>query len=348
MREKKVDTVKINELADELPEFCHGYIYEGQTNHGAATRLAYTRDIGYFFNFIIDYLPYYPEKKPVELTVSDLSKITISDINKYLSWMEDVGISDSTRNRRKSAVSTMFNYLVNTERVLSFNPVENSVKIGRNEREYVLYLNMDEQNKLLNCIRYGAGLTKRQLASHKIYMKRDLAIIFLFLDTGLRISELNGLNIEDVQIFDESLDHENDECFLIVLRKGKKTRKSASKVYFSDEAKEYLLDYLNERKNRGDLLTKDSPLFCTTSQERLAVRSIQAMLNKYVTTALPEKTGISPHKLRSSFAMEFYKHNGKDILVLQQRMGHKTITATNIYAHAAEQDEAVKKSRNWR
>lgn len=86
-----------------------------------------------------------------------------------------------------------FKTIKNRSKILSlkveFNPVSGSQSVEIPENEYVTYFNLDELEQLLNCIRYGTGLTKGQLAVHDKYKKRDLAIIFLFLDTGLRISE---------------------------------------------------------------------------------------------------------------------------------------------------------------
>ena len=97
---------------------------------------------------------------------------------------------------------------------------------------------------------------------------------------------------------------------------------------------------------KGEKFKDGTPLFITLEGTRLSVREIQQMLKKYVKASL-NRSDISVHKLRSSFAMEFYKHE-KNILVLQQRMGHKSMAATNIYARASDKEEAVKESRNWR
>ena len=116
--------------------------------------------------------------------------------------------------------------------------------------------------------------------------------------------------------------------------------------YSKKSVKTYIQDYLESRKIHGEKFTEDTPLFSTTAGERLSIREIQQMLKKYVNASL-KRSDISVHKLRSSFAMEFYKHE-KNILVLQQRMGHRSINATNIYARASDKEEAVKSSRNWR
>lgn len=328
----KTDSEKLREITEKLPEYCADYLLHGQSGNSTLTAYNYARDLLYFFEFAKNYLPYFCDKEIKYITIDDIKQITADDVNIYLTSMKErFGLAEKTRARRKSALSNMFKYLINTKRVLDYNPTAGAVRVKIPERDYVLYLNMNEQTQLLNCIIYGTGLTKTQLRYHQSEWKRDLAIVFLFLDTGLRISELQGLNIKDCDW--------TEHCVHVTRKGGKK-----QKVYFSDEACEYIKDYITESRKNA---IGDDPLFISGRGDRIAVRSIQAMLAKYVKAALPGKAAIiSPHKLRSSFAMEFYK-NSKDILLLQKRMGHKSIIATNIYAKAAD-EELVANSRNWR
>ncbi|SFC47551.1 tyrosine-type recombinase/integrase [Butyrivibrio sp. YAB3001] len=343
----KTNTQKFNSITDQLPDFTHQYFYSGTSGKAILTRISYALDIKYFLEFAVNYYPYFTDKQVKELSIEDIRQIKATDIDDFLTWMdENQHLSERTRARRRSSISGIFEYLINTERKLDYNPVAGSLSVEIPENEYVIYLNIDEQEQLLNCIRYGTGLTQRQLIFHEKYKKRDLAIVFLFLDTGLRISELQALNVNDVIIYEDLIDPEKNECYVLALRKGKKKSGTTSKVYFSDESKEYITEYLDSRKVLGEKFTENTPLFTTNTGDRLSIREIQQMLKKYVAASL-KRTDISVHKLRSSFAMEFYKHE-KNILVLQQRMGHRSINATNIYARASDREEAVKNSRNWR
>lgn len=337
---------QFNELLNHLPEFTHNYFIVGSSNKAILTRLSYARDILFFLGYAVTNYPYFDEKEIKNITLDDFGQITPLDIDQFITWMIDQEFSERTQARRKTAVSVLYNYLINTERKLEFNPVTGSQKIDIAQSEYVIYLNREEQEQLLQCITYGTGLTDRQLMYHKKYRLRDLAIIFLFLDTGLRVSELHELNINDVVMFESTINQDYNECYVVTFRKGNKKKNIPSKVYFSDESKEYLKNYLESRIALGEKFTDKSPLFTTLEGKRLSVREIQQMLKKYVKASLG-RSDISVHKLRSSFAMEFYKsqHN---ILVLQQRMGHKSMAATNIYAKASDKEEEVKNSRNWR
>lgn len=334
MKEKKLNVDIYNDLCDQLPDFLSNYCYVGLSELGISTRISYIRDIIYFFRFSIETFPYFPEKKMKEITVSDIGKITANNINTYLMYMkEKYGLSEKTRARRKSAILSMYKYLINTEKKLEYNPVSGANRVKISQKDFVIYLTEDEQNILLNGIYAGTGLSDREMKLHKYYQKRDIAIIFLFLDMGLRISELNGIDISDVDL---------EDCSVIVNRKGNKYQK----LWFSDRSKEYIKDYLEERKNRHDIMTNSSPLFVTIKGARLSIRAIQEMLNKYMNACLPDKAGIiSVHKLRSSFAMQYYRKTDGDILSLQRKLGHASISTTNIYAKAS--DNEMRNNRNW-
>lgn len=334
MKEKQSNSNIYIKHCEQLPEWCFNYVYIGLSEKSSSTRIEYVRDILYFFKVIIQIIPEFKDKQIQNITLDDIKKITASDINLFLLYMKDNNISETTRARRKSSISMLFSYLINTERKLKYNPVDGALKVKIPEKDFVIYLTLEEQEKLLNGIISGKGLTDRELKLHHRYINRDIAIIFLFLDTGIRISELHGINIHDIDF---------SECSIIIRRKGNKF----VKIWFSDESKYYLQTYLEERKNLNQIIHGEDPVFVTLKEERLSIRAIQILLNKYMRANLPAKANIiSVHKLRSSFAMTFYKMTNGDILALQQRLGHKSITTTNIYAKAAELE--MKNNRNWR
>ena len=149
-------------------------------------------------------------------------------------------------------------------------------------------------------------------------MNLNVPIVYVYVDG----TELASLNIGDVVFEENIMDSSMNQNYVYMLRKGKKQHsKKPSKVFFSEESKEYITEYLEERAGKGEKLKDSSPLFITGEGNRLSVRGIQDMVKKYVKAALG-RSDISVHKLRSSFAMEFYKSE-KNLLVLQERMGHK-------------------------
>lgn len=334
--QKREDHTPIEVLENGMPELCQNFLRAGFADKSTLTRLNYAKDIKYFFEYAVLHYPYFHSDNIKDIDIKEVANITPLDIDRYLSYLSEKKYSDKTIARRKSSVSALFRYLVYTEQILKTNPIQGSQVIRIEEVDDVIYLKREEQEKLLNTIIYGTGLTERELKFHKKQYKRDLAIIYLFLDTGLRISELQGLDIKDIDLV-------NNELYTI--RKGKKKKKDT--IYYSDRAGEYIKEYLDERKMIGFGLDAKEPLFTSNRGGRIAIRTIETMLDKYVNIAFDGQKHISPHKLRSSFAMEFYRAQHGDILMLKKRMGHKSIISTNVYAKAFEK-EAIKETRNWR
>ena len=277
-------------------------------------------------------------KSVKDIQPADMGKLSVEDLDLFIGIYSD-SHEKPTIARMKSSISSMYNYLTNTLRAISYNPVLGVQRVDVPKKDYVVYLNLEEQEKLLNAIIYGTGLTEREKSLHKRYVKRDLAMVFLLLDTGLRAAELQGADNRDVDL---------SECSIIVTRKGG----SINKVYFSDEAASYLKDYMLEKEQTLKAFNGPAdPLIISEKGNRLTVRQYENIVPKYVNAALPDRYGtINCHKLRSSFAMEFYmrdpKDGGHDILALQNRMNHKRLETTNIYAKAA--NNVSKESRNWR
>ncbi len=333
MNAKKSQINILLELTDELPSFAGDYLMTRTGERTLGTRINYARNFKVFLQYLIDVHPEYSKKKTKDIGISELKEVSPVEIDTFLTIYAEDHKESATANV-KTAISVMYKYLCDTLQVIEKNPVSGAQKIRIPEKNYVIYLNEEEQEKLLNTIRYGTGLSKKQLTYHKYNEKRDLAIVFLFLDTGLRVSELCSLCIQDTDL---------EGHYLIVKRK----RGYISKVFFSDEATEYISDYLKERQTLKPMVSRpEDPLFLSLRNESISVREVQTLVQKYVSTALPDKNQkISCHKLRSSFAMSFYQST-MDVLLLKERMNHKSLTTTQKYVTALQED--VKKTRNWR
>lgn len=323
-------TEKMFQLMDELPDCCSSFLMETATERSASTRLAYARDLGYFFDYLISYHPYFCEMEKKNITLQDLNEVKTVDINRFISVYSKTH-GERTVARKKAAVSSFFAYLYNTLHAIQSNPVDGASRVKIHTKDFVVHLNLEEQEKLLNSVKYGIGLTPKQLALHPKYKKRDLALIMLFLDTGLRISEAHGIDLKDIDM---------DDCSIIVERKGG----NLEKVYFGDATRDCIDEYLTDRRSINYCVSAEDPLFITRAGNRLSVRQIQEIVPKYFEASLPEKMDrITPHRLRASFAMTFYGET-KNLLLLQKKMSHKSIMATNIYAKAT--DTESKDNRN--
>lgn len=329
MPEKCFD--KVNELLKEMPEFVSDFIYNFGRIENYATKLEYCRDIKIYLEFITTYLTEYCDKDITDLSLDDVANIEILDINRFLTTLSG-NHKETTVKRKRASLSSMYGFFVATGK-MSRNPIAatKSIKIPNKD---VVYLTNDEQRTLLETVRYGTKLNESVAKVHYIYADRDSAMFILLLDTGLRVSEMLSTDI---------IDYNLEECSVVVTRKGGDTQV----VYYSDECRDYLDIYFKSQKVKYELSSSDLkfPAFTTSTGKRLGVRAIEMLVKKYVAACIPEKARIiSPHKLRSSFAMSFYAASDKDILLLKKKMNHKSIQTTNIYAKAS--DSAMRESRS--
>ena len=191
-------------------------------------------------------------------------------------------------------------------------------------------LDVNEVAELLDNVENGNKLTTAQLRTHEKLKCRDLALLTLLLGTGIRVSECVGLDINDV-------DFDNDR--IKVVRKGG----SESFVYFGDEVRAALLDYMEERKQMNPDSGHENALFISSKNKRLCVRSVELLVKKYASTVTTVKH-ITPHKLRSTYGTNLY-HASKDIYLVADVLGHKDVNTTR--KHYAEiVDENKRSARN--
>ena len=321
----------INNLLKDMPDFIMDFVYN--TGKSYATKLEYCRDAGIFLDFLINYLPEHDGKTRKDITMDDLAKVSVLDVQRYLGLYTEPDMPLSTAKRKRASLSRMFGYFVNIEK-LKNNPVAKTDTI-RVPKGDVIYLTNDEQKKFLEAIRSGAGLEGDSAKKHYLYVKRDSAMFLLLLDTGLRVSEMLGTDIIDFDL---------NDCSANVIRKGG----DKDIVYYSDECKEYLEEYfIQQRLEHGLVKSKDLhfPAFTTTTGKRLGVRAVEKLVKHYIELCLPQRTSeITPHKLRSSFAMSYYEASGHDIVKLKEKLHHANIETTNVYARASRKD--MKDTRN--
>lgn len=328
--DKKPDSLIYTELCDALPDFCRPFFTQTGNIHTLPTRLGYIRDLHRFFSYLIYNHPQFAfYKEASEIKPSDLDALTTSDIDIYITKELD-RTSPKTVARKKAALSSFYHYMTSGDRnVLKKNPMLAVTKVIQDKDGTLIYLDMEEQIKLINTVMYGTGLDKKKALYHARYQKRDTALILLALDTGLRVSEIHRLDIIDVDL---------NKCMVQVYRK----RRKIQEMSFSDEVRDAICDYLSERTAKVPDLALTEPLFVTLKGERLTVRAIEYLVKKYAASSVGMKAAkVTPHKLRSSFAMEYYRATDKDILALQEALGHDSLVATNIYAKATK-DEMVK------
>lgn len=327
---------KIKQLQKELPECASDFLLGIEGNSSVLTRRAYCYDMLTFFQYLKHECPKFNNKKVIEFDYEDLNKVTDTDIERYLSYLNSFkredgkyySNSEKTKSRKFACIRAMFKFFYKKNKI-SENITEKVTPPKVHEKE-IVRLEVDEVANLLDYVENGDKLTKTQQSFHEHTAKRDVAIITLFLGTGIRISELVGLDINDIDF--------NQRGFTI-------TRKGGNRVilYFGDEVDKALKDYLKVRKNNKAVSSDENALFLSLQNKRLGVRAVELIVKKYSKLVTSLKR-ITPHKLRSTYGTNLYKETG-DIYVVADVLGHKDVNTTKKY-YAAITDDIRRNAAN--
>lgn len=328
--------VQIREIARELPQACGDFLRAIAVTTGTFTRLAYAIDLKTFFHFLQTERVLFAQKPLYAFTDADLAQLTQSDLTAYVEYLtfyyktepdSDVPVKALTNHdlaikRKLCSIRAFYEYLFKNQRIPA--NVTTLVPLPKIHEKPILRLTMDEMHKILEQAATGDGLTDRQKAWHKLTVKRDYALLSLFLGTGVRVSECIGLNIADVNL--------EDNAFLV-------TRKGGNQVvlYFPPEVAEALAEYLAEREKVDPLPGHEDALFLSMQRRRITQRAVQNLVKKYAAIAAPLKPRISPHKLRSTFATNLYNKTG-DIYLVADVLGHSSVDTTR--KHYADMTDA--------
>ena len=186
----------------------------------------------------------------------------------------------------------------------------------------IVRMEPNEVAQFLDNVEYGNKLSAHQQAYHEKNKIRDLALLTLMLGTGIRVSECVGLDINDIDF---------DYDRIKVVRKGG----YEAYVYFGSEARDALLDYLDERNNITAIEGHENALFLSSQKKRISVRSVENLVKKYAKITTPLKK-ITPHKLRSTYGTTLYQQTS-DIYLVADVLGHKDVNTTK--KHYADIDD---------
>lgn len=244
-----------------------------------------------------------------------ISTVTISDLYSFIVFCKDVrGNSAATRARKTSTLRVFFKYLTNQIHLLEVNPAEllDSPKV---RQALPKYLTLEDSIELLSCI---DGPNK----------ERDYCIITLFLNCGMRLSELCGLDISDI----------HSDGSMRLLGKGNKERM----VYLNDACTKAIKSYLAVRPNNDIVYTDRNALFISRNHRRISNKTVQYIVKQYLDKAGLAGQGLSTHKLRHTAATLMYQHGNVDIRVLKDILGHANLGTTQIYTHIS--DKQIKKA----
>lgn len=325
---------KIEKILDEdLPEFCHEYFVGISTNTTTLTRLNYAYDIRNFFGYMCNRIVRFKDKTTKEITTKDIESLSPFEIEAYLNYIEIyrdaagnyVRNGERGKSRKLAAIRSMVKYF-EKKQVIRYNPTA-SVETPKLHDKEIIRLNSEEIDTMMNVVESGDGLSDHQQRYQENTKTRDLAIVSLFLGTGIRVSELVGLDLDDVNF---------DDLSFVVTRKGG----ARVILYFSEEIAGYLYDYCRIRKANTEL--KNEPaLFLSLQKRRITTRAVENIIKKYSKIATPLKH-ITPHKLRSTFGTQLYRNTG-DIYVVADVLGHKDVNTTKKH-YAAITDDIRRKA----
>lgn len=234
--------------------------------------------------------------------------VTLSDVYEYLTFALSSGNSASARARKISALSSFYKYLTTKTMYMTDNPIKNLDRPSP-KRALPKFLTLEESNELL----ITADLTDNA---------RDYCIITLFLNCGMRLSELLAINISDVDRLD-------DNRSLRLLGKGNKERI----VYLNDACVSSIEEYLKASK---DIRRKDKKaLFVGRNGTRLSSRRVEQIINDCLKRAGLSGKGYTPHKLRHTAATLMYQYGNVDVRILKEILGHASLATTEIYTHVS-------------
>ena len=333
------NTAKLKAILIKLPIFCFSFFTGIQNTTSTLTRLNYAYDLKLFFEFLTTECASFRGTQFKSFNVTLLENVSVDDIENFLNYIscytssegKNVFNSEKGKARKLASIRSFFKYYFNKGQIES--NVSAKVPMPKIHDKEIVRLEVDEVVKILNAVESGDQLQGRAKAFNKHIKIRDLAILTLFLGTGIRVSELVGLNLLD-------MDFESNS-FTVTRKGGNRTI-----LYFSDEVATSLKNYIIERTENGlsnSLIRDNVALFLSMQKDRLSVRAVQNLVKKYSLIASPLKN-ISPHKLRSTYGTNLYRET-QDIYVVADILGHKDINTTKRH-YAAMSDDIRRNAAN--
>lgn len=320
---------RLRRLLRDLPDFCREFFRGIEPTTSSRTRIAYGYDLRIFFRFLEEEYPDLEDGPSKSWPVTVLDKITLTQLEEYLDYLKLYEDPDSNihtneergRKRKTASIRSFFKYFYQKQKIK--NNTASLLVMPKQYEKAIIRLEVDEIAKLLDSVENGDKLTEAQKRYHNKTKIRDLAILTLLLGTGIRVSECVGLNINDLDF---------DTNGMKIHRKGGKE----VILYFGDEVRNALIDYLDERELILPKEGSEDALFLSMQRSRISVRAVENLVKKYSGTVTSLKK-ITPHKLRSTYGTQLYKETG-DIYLVADVLGHSDVNTTRKHYAAIEDD----------
>lgn len=329
---KQNETIKkCQQIEMQLPSFLSDYFLYMKNAISLSSRLAYLSDILFFCNYLVHELKFDHAATPSDISQEAFMKLTAKDINLFLgdyctryiveTDTADYIMENHSRSlaRKRSSLSVMFKFLfrdglMEKSIVEGFNPI----KLPKPQPDAIKRLEIEEVAVMLQAVETGEGLTEKERQYWEKTKHRDKAMLVLFTTYGLRVSEIQQLNLS-------SFNYSRGE-FKIYRKRGKEVN-----MPLNHSALTVLNDYI--KLERPDCLEDDDPLFISLQGRRITVRAIRELVKKYTSIAMQttRDQGYSPHKLRATAASSLIQF-GFSIYDVQNLLDHENVTTTQLYA----------------
>lgn len=328
----------MSEYAADAPRILRDFLTYISTIQGKSAKTAheYYLDLRLFLRVLKHNKGLVPRELPIDRIAIDdvdidfLKTVTLSDAYDYLEYMSgerptqqnspdtEFGLSVNSRARKVSAIRAFFRYLTDKKHMLETNPMA-SLESPTIRKTLPVYLTADDSVKLLEAVQGE-------------YAERDYCILTLFLNCGLRLAELCGLNLSDIR----------SDGTMRVVGKGNKERT----VYLNDACVQAIADYLKVRPQDGLKGADRNALFISRLGKRLGRRGVQEMVSRQLAKIGLDAEGYSVHKLRHTAATLMYQHGEVDVRVLKEILGHESLSTTQIYTHVSNEQARAAAAAN--
>lgn len=326
--------LECEKIEKQLPKFMRGYFSYLKSNVLPATRLAYLHDLLFFMKYLISETALTEAEETDKIKLSELDEVQAVDVNMFIDYCRRYKVetddtvymyenSNKSLARKKSSLSVMFKQLYR-DGLLSKNITDgfDPIRVPKPGEREIKALQDDEVMIMLDAVSTGVGLTEHERSYWQKTKKRDKAILMFFLTYGLRLSELQQLNLS-------SFNFKRGE-FIVYRKRGKESVMPLNKSVTA-----VLNDYIDNERPKGADLSDESKdaLFLSLQGKRMTDRQIRELVKKYTSIALStsRRAGYSPHKLRATAATSLIGR-GNSIFDVAALLDHEQVTTTQLYA----------------
>lgn len=327
-QEEEIHNVLLmRDILADLPKYVSNFFRSIEYSKAPRTRLGYARDLKTFFVYLCDTNPALRGKQPAEIPIEVMDQLEAEDLEEYMDYLKvyqkdgrQYTNNECALKRKLTSLRVFFAYLYKNKKIHA-NPAL-ILDMPKIHNKAIVRMEANEVAQFLDNVEFGNQLSTHQQVYHEKTKKRDLALLTLMLGTGIRVSECVGLDLHDVDF---------DQDRIKIVRKGG----YEAYVYFGTEARQALLDYIEQRKKIITIEGHENALFLSSQRKRISVRSVENLVKKYAGITTPTKK-ITPHKLRSTYGTALYQQTS-DIYLVADVLGHKDVNTTK--KHYADIDD---------